>query len=111
MKVAATLVLCAGAAQPLADAPPAVLVKLTPAADAFGSLGGVEATGANAGGRLRGSSVPAPEAPEDGDARESAGTPVENDPRYPEQWHYHQTGQVGGTPMMDIDWASARSLG
>ncbi|TQV87609.1 S8 family serine peptidase [Aliikangiella coralliicola] len=25
-----------------------------------------------------------------------------NDPRYPEQWHYHNTGQSGGTPGSDI---------
>lgn len=30
-----------------------------------------------------------------------------NDPRYNEQWHYHNTGQQGGTPDCDIDLPEA----
>jgi len=30
-----------------------------------------------------------------------------NDPRFDEQWHYHNTGQVGGSPDCDIDLPEA----
>lgn len=30
-----------------------------------------------------------------------------NDPRFTEQWHYHNTGQTGGTPDCDIDLPEA----
>ncbi|MFP4024984.1 MAG: GEVED domain-containing protein [Thiohalospira sp.] len=39
------------------------------------------------------------------DTKESKWTP--NDPRYDEQWHYHNTGQEGGTVDKDIDLPEA----
>lgn len=44
-------------------------------------------------------------APEDFSFKGPAWTP--NDPRYDEQWHYHNTGQQNGTPDADIDLPEA----
>ncbi|MFO7830234.1 MAG: S8 family serine peptidase, partial [Bacteroidales bacterium] len=50
------------------------------------------------------SSVP-PKDEKNTKATESKWTP--NDPRYDEQWHYHNTGQEGGTVDKDIDLPEA----
>lgn len=44
-------------------------------------------------------------APENFSFKGTAWTP--NDPRYGEQWHYHNTGQQNGTPDADIDLPEA----
>lgn len=44
-------------------------------------------------------------APDDFSFKGPAWTP--NDPRYTEQWHYHNTGQQNGTPDADIDLPEA----
>ncbi|MEE4196164.1 MAG: GEVED domain-containing protein [Bacteroidales bacterium] len=50
------------------------------------------------------SSVP-PKEKETAETKDSKWTP--NDPRYDEQWHYHNTGQEGGTIDKDIDLPEA----
>ncbi|HEX8361417.1 MAG TPA: subtilase family N-terminal domain-containing protein, partial [Longimicrobium sp.] len=81
-----------------------------PAAAAFGALEDVEAAEANAVVRIPSSPVLAPEPLAEEAGRQGAGAAVVNDPRYPEQWHYHNTGQMGGTPGMDIDLPEAWAL-
>ncbi|MDP3461865.1 MAG: S8 family serine peptidase [Bacteroidales bacterium] len=45
--------------------------------------------------------------PEDFNPAEPSAFWTPNDPRYNEQWHYHNTGQQGGTPDADIDLPEA----
>lgn len=44
------------------------------------------------------------------DVVQSSLTEEPNDPRYNEQWHYHNTGQTGGTADADIDLPEAWSI-